>query len=437
MKNIYQLGAVALISATLSLATWEVSSTEAQLGNVNLFNKDDQQESITKQPINQLISQPSVDINAVVRGNNAFALDLYKQLRHQEGNFVFSPYSISVGLAMTYAGAEGQTATEISQVLRFPQQPESLHSALATLSAELNTSEEQGFQLMMANRLWGQKGFSFLNTFREITQNYYGAELEELDFVKYAPQARQTINQWVEQQTQNKVRNLIAANNLDSLTRLVLTNAIYFKGTWVNKFQVDQTEENRFSVTPDVQVDVPMMYQLNDRWELRSLELDNLQGLELPYVGNKIAMVILLPKQVDGLAAIEQQLTTDNLQNWLGSLSKGEGNLEIWLPKFKCDSKFDFEQVFSEMGMASAFDQASANFSGLNGKKDLFLENVIHKTVVEVDEFGSEVAAATAIPGGTRGRTTTFRADHPFIFMILDKNSGSILFLGRVVNPLS
>ncbi|MGB7444304.1 MAG: serpin family protein [Coleofasciculaceae cyanobacterium] len=446
MKNIYQLGVVAIASAALSLATWEVSSTEVQLRNVTFFNKDAQARSITRQPTNQLISQLPTDVNTVVQGNNAFALDLYKQLRDQEGNFVFSPYSISTGLAMTYAGAEGQTATEMSQVLRFPQQQESLHTAFAALRTELDTRDEDGFQLIMANRLWGQQGFSFLNTFREITQNYYGARLAEVDFITNTPQARQTINDWVEQQTQNKIKNLIAANNLNPMTRLVLTNAIYFKATWVSQFWVGGTQNEPFYVAPDVTVDVPMMYQKDSLWELRSSELENLKVLELPYVGKKIAMVILLPKQVDGLAAIEQQLTTDNLQNWLSSLSSiGEDdnydysvpNLEVWLPKFQCDSKFDLEEVLSEMGMASAFDQKSANFSGLNGKKDLFLKNIVHKTVVKIDESGSEGTAATAISGATRSSSPIFRADHPFMFLILDKNSGSILFLGRVVNPLA
>jgi serpin B len=370
----------------------------------------------------------------VVKGNNAFALDLYRQLRNQEGNLFFSPYSTSTALAMTYVGAKGQTATEMSKVLHFTLEQDSLHPAFASLMGMLNTKDKQGFQLSIANRLWGQQGYDFLKPFKQLTQDNYGAALEEVDFINATEETRRTINKWVEQQTQEKIQNLIAPNILNSLTRIVLTNAIYFKGTWVKQFNPAQTKNQPFTVAPGQQVDVPMMFQ---GASVGYAEFSNLQVLELPYVGKDTSMVILLPKNVDGLAELEQQLTPENLRTWLSSIRYGGCPEAIQLPKFRLNSAFEFKQVLSKMGMASAFDDDGADFSGMNGRKDLFLANVIHKTFVDVNEFGTEAAASTAVRGELRCRRGTFRADRPFIFLIRHIQSGSILFMGRVVNPVS
>lgn len=396
--------------------------------------------SAPKSPSSQLTSeQASAALKTVVSGNNAFALDLYSQLRDREGNLFFSPYSISTALAMTYAGARGQTATEMAKVLHFTLEQERLHAALAALSAKLNPTEQQVYQISVANRLWAQKGYSFLNSFLNLTKDNYGAGLEQVDFAHGAEQARISINSWAEQKTDRKIQNLIPQGLLNSEAKLVLTNAIYFKATWYSQFNPQNTKDQPFSITANQQVKVPMMYQ---EAALPYADLENLQVIELPY-GDiqsddepKLSLVILLPKQVDGLTVLEEQLTPENLDKWLASLRNDGQSVEIWLPKFKLASGIELKQVLSKMGMASAFMNGVANFSGMNGKQNLFIFAALHKAFVDLNEKGTEAAAATAVTTGTRGGSMTFRADHPFIFLIRDNQSSSILFLGRVVNPL-
>jgi serpin B len=372
----------------------------------------------------------------VVKGNNAFALDLYRQLCNQQGNLCVSPYSLSTALAMTYAGARGQTAIEMSEVLHFTLGQEDLHPAFAALRAKLDAQKQQGegIQLKIANRLWGQKGYDFLKPFIQLTRNYYGAELEEVDFKANTEQVRRTINKWVAQQTQEKIQDLIPPGTLNSLTRMVLTNAIYFKGSWLKPFNPAYTKNKPFTVAPGQQIDVPMMSQSA---RVGYAEFGELQVLELPYVGKKTSMVILLPKKVDGLAQLEQQLTPKKIQNWLwlSSINYSQYPTSIELPKFKVDAKFELKPVLSKMGMVSAFDDGAADFSGMNGRKDLFLKEAIYQTVVHVDELGTEAAGATAAMGELRCVGGNFSADRPFIFLIRDRESGSILFLGRLVNP--
>jgi serpin B len=384
----------------------------------------------------QQTSKQTAEVEAVVKGNNAFALDLYRQLRNPSGNLFVSPYSLSTALAMTYAGARGQTATEMSKVLHFTLGQEDLHPAFAALRTQLEVQKQQGegVQLKIANRLWGQQGYNFLQPFNQLTQDYYGAALEEVDFSGDTEKARRTINQWVAQQTQEKIKDLIPPAILNSLTRIVLTNAIYFKGSWLKPFNPTATKNKPFTVAPGQQVDVPMMSQSAS---VGYAEFGELQVLELLYVGEKISMVILLPKKIDGLTQLEQQLTPENIQNWLSSINYSQCPTSIQLPKFKVDAKFELKSVLSKMGMVSAFDEGTADFSGMNGSKDLFLREAIHQTLVNVDELGTEAAGATAVIGELRCGGGNFSADRPFMFLIRDKQSGSILFLGRVMNPMA
>lgn len=383
-------------------------------------------------------NQASADAKSVVFGNNAFALDLYRQLHNQKGNLFFSPYSISTALAMTYAGARGQTATEMANVLHLTLEQERLHSAFTALISGLNTSARV-YQLIIANRLWGQKGYGFLDTFLKTTQNHYGAKLEQVDFAGATEQTRTAINHWVEQKTQQKVQNLIREHILNQDTKLVLINAIYFKAAWFSPFNPNNTKNQPFTIAPNQQVNVPMMYQ---EAAVPYADLGDMQLLELPYgdsqldVEPRLSMVILLPSKADGLAELEQKLTPENLEKWLSSLGGEHGNIEIWLPKFKATSGVELKQVLSEMGMKSAFVPRVANFSGMNGKQNLFISAAIHKAFVDVNELGTEAAATTAAIVTERGGNGKFRADHPFIFLIRDTQSGSILFLGRVANPL-
>ncbi len=376
-----------------------------------------------------------VDKAPVVQGNTDFGLSLYAQLRSQEGNLFFSPLSLSLALAMTYAGARGQTAEQLAAVLHFPADQQQLHPAIAALSKDLHADRDtQGYQLSVANALWGQKGSRFREDFLTTTKTYYSAGLNEVDFRTAAEDARQTINAWVAQQTKDKIKDLIAPGVLDASTRLVLTNAIYFKGEWVSRFMKAQTKKEEFKVSADRQVTVPLMQQTGF---FKYFEGDNFQALELPYVGGTLSMVVLLPKKADGLAEFEHSLTAQNLSTWLPQLQQHE--VVVTLPKFKVTAALTLNEALSRLGMPLAFS-AAADFSGTSEEEALYISAVIHQAYVKVNEEGTEAAAATA--GVMRNLSASlppaiFRADHPFVFLIRDNSSGSILFLGRLVQPQS
>jgi serpin B len=309
-----------------------------------------------------------------------------------------------------------------------------LHSTFAALSKGLHAdSESQGYQLHVANALWGQKGCRFREDFLTTTKTYYGAGLNEVDFQTAAEEARQTINSWVEQQTKDKIKDLIPPGALDAFTRLVLTNAVYFKGDWLSPFMKSLTQEEEFKVSVDQHSTVPLMHQTEF---CKYFEGDGFQALELPYVGEKLSLVVLLPKTVDGLAEFERSLTAENLSKWLPQLQRRE--VQVTLPKFKVTGEFTLNEVLSRMGMPLAFS-AAADFSGMS-EETLYISAVIHKAYVDVNEEGTEAAAATGI--GMKALAlgpppAVFRADHPFVFLIRDNGSGSILFLGRLIQPQS
>lgn len=378
------------------------------------------------------------NLQSVVKGNNAFALELYAKLKAQEGNLFLSPYSISTALAMTYAGARGNTAAQMAKVLHFELEEARLHRAFQKLINQLNAQGKKGgYQLSVANALWGQKGYGFLKEFLDLTRKHYGAGLHELDFVGATEAARKTINAWVEKETKAKIKDLIKPGVLDTTTRLVLTNAIYFKGDWASKFKEERTRPEPFHLGSGKSVDVPLMRQTE---EFKYMEADGFQALELPYVGEHLSMVVLLPEKCDGLPALEKSLTRENLDKWLSQLRKQK--VHVFVPKLKMTCEFSLGEGLQAMGMTDAFG-GSADFSGMNGKKDLLISAVLHKAFVEVNEEGTEAAAATAVVMGLKAARGTipaaipiFRADHPFLFLIRDTRSKSILFLGRVMNPV-
>jgi serpin B len=392
----------------------------------------------------------NMDKEYIVKGNNEFAFDLYGRLRGKEGNLFFSPYSISTALGMTYCGARGQTETQMGAVLHFPfitkqtaelsisskliPDRQKFASTFGRIVKDLNNrGEKGGYELRVANALWGQRGYEFLEEFLELIKNNYNGRLNEVDFIGAAEAARQTINKWVEKKTNNKIKNLIQQGVLDSMTRLVLTNAIYFKGNWARQFEKDKTKDAPFTLADGEKVDAAMMNQTAD---FGYMETGSFQVLELPYVDNELSMIILLPKKIDGLDELEKTLTVENLSKWLKKLYKRE--VIVSVPKFKMTSQFSLASVLKSMGMTDAFS-SNANFSGINGKRDLFVSAVIHKAYVDVNEEGTEAAAATAVTIKLTSigpsRTPVFKADHPFMFLIRDNHSGSILFIGRVMNP--
>jgi serpin B len=400
----------------------------------------------------------SDDVKLVAAGNNRFALQLYQKLQSEGGNLFLSPYSISTALAMVYAGARGETREQMARVLSLATAGESpsaaRESSAATPPAGKTMTPEQvaqafgkiikdlnargagdKYELRVANALWGQQGYKFLPEFVTLVEREYGGKLQQVDFVKAAEQARQTINTWVEKQTNGKIKDLISPGVLDAMTRLVLTNAIYFKGNWASQFEKDQTQDGPFTLTDATTVQVAMM---NHQARFGYAETDALQMLEMAYAGEGLSMVVLLPKKMDGIAELGKELTADNLVQWLGQIRQRE--VIVVVPKFKMTSKFSLGQVLQSMGMTDALSD-KADFSGMTGNRDLFLSAVIHQAYVDVNEEGTEAAAATgAVIGITSvGPDTTpvFRADHPFLFLIRDKKTDSILFLGRVMNPKS
>ena len=398
------------------------------------------------------VPEKTTDTAVVVNGNNEFAFDLYAKLKDQKGNLFFSPFSISTALAMTYGGARGETAEEMAKTLHFTVDEVHLHPIFTSLNKELNgDGKSRGYQLSVANSLWGQKGYNFLPDFLKLLENNYGAEMNEADFKKAPEEARQNINKWVEKETHEKIKDLLKRGTLDESTRLVLANAIYFKGNWASQFKKDQTKDDAFRIAVDQKISVPMMCQ-KEKFEY--MEGDDFQALKLPYIGEDLSMVIFLPKQMDGLAKLEKSFG-GRLLRWLPRSTSIEV-VEVYLPRFRIEKDFGLKKTLSAMGMPLAFDGdpsdgKMADFSkmakfpatlfGGDPEAGFCISEVIHKAFVEVNEEGTEATAATAVTmagGGSaiQPEVKLFRANHPFIFMIRDNKSGSILFMGRVVNPM-
>ena len=380
---------------------------------------------------------------ALVRGNDAFALDLYGQLRQGDGNLFFSPLSISTALAMTYAGAEGDTAREMAKVLHFDLPADQLHATFHRLNAELlsrtsvlpGSNQAPDVQLFTANALWSQAGEPILADFRKRIEVNYRGGVNPIDFRGATDRARLTINAWVEEQTRGKIKDLLQPNALSPSTVLVLCNAIYFKALWSKPFATDHTRPDDFRLATGEKVRVDLMNQ-TDRFQY--LEESSFQAMELPYKGDSLGMVIFLPRSPDGLAAFESSLSPEKLDGWLARLSSSR--VDVTIPKFRLTGQFELKSALATLGMPSAFRGGVADFSGITGTRDFAISAVVHKAFVEVDEKGTEAAAATGIvmiTKGLVGAPKVFRADHPFFFLIRDLRNGSILFVGRLVRPES
>jgi len=373
---------------------------------------------------------PAGETSRVAADNNAFAADLYAKLAEGKGNLFFSPFSISTALAMTHAGARGQTAEQMAKALHFVLPQDKLHAAMGGLVRQLNEAgKQESAKLIVANALWGHRDFAFLKPFLAINDRYYQAGLRRVDFAS-PESARATINGWVADQTNQLIPELIQRGLIDAETRLVLTNAVYFKGTWLTQFEPKRTREQPFTLATGDKVQAPMMHRTG---HFGYAEAMGWQALELPYQGRELSMVVVLPRAHDGLPALEKVFTARFVAQRLRTRSR---KVVVMLPKFKLESSFGLSKVLASMGMPDAFTR-EADFSGMTGGRDLYISAVIHKAVVDVNEEGSEAAAATAVvPAPTNGgKRVGFRADHPFLFLIRHKPTGSILFLGRLVNP--
>lgn len=381
--------------------------------------------------------QPSAGRTSVVASNNAFAFDLYAKLREKDGNLVFSPTSISTAFGLASAGARDQTLTEIEKALHFDLPQDKLHPAFAELMKQLNgAGRERKFQLTIANALWGQKDYPFRADYLNLTRTYYGAGLQEVNFKDNPEEARKTINRWVEKETKDKIKDLLGDGSVTADTRLVLTNAIYFKSAWSKSFIESETKEESFHLGGGKKLDkVKLMHQTND---FSYYEGDTLQALALPYEGYELSLLVLLPKKPEGLPELEKSLTAAKVEEWVGKL-KGY-NVNVTLPKFKFSTDIQLNEPLQALGMRKAFEPNGADFSGMTGKRDLFLSAAVHKAFVDVHEKGTEAAAATGLTFSVTSAPlpkpkAVFRADHPFAFVIRENATGAVLFIGRVVNP--
>jgi serpin B len=372
------------------------------------------------------------DLAEVVKGNNAFAFDLYASVGAADGNVFLSPFSVAAALAMTYAGARGETAVQMEKTLHFNLAPVHLNHGFASLLKRFNTTDKD-YQLAVANALWGQQGMEFYPEFTESANNYYDAGFNQVDYMTNTEAARQTINDWVATKTNQKIIELIKPGILTNLTRLVLTNTIYFKGGWESQFDPGQTEEAPFTVSNEIKSNVPLMRQSA---YFQYAQTDQLQIVELPYRGDAIVMDILLPAFESDLTELESDLQLPQFQSLLAQLAMRE--VQVWLPRFKIAKAIRLNDQLQSLGMTDAFDAAKADFSGM-APFSLYITHVLHNAFVEVTETGSEAAAATGVIMGENatqsGKPVVFRADHPFFFVIRDRHFGSILFMGRVVDP--
>ena len=374
----------------------------------------------------------------LVEGNSAFAFELYQALKGEEGNLFYSPYSISLALAMTYTGARGETAEQMAATLKFMLEQERLHPAFNWLDAELAKRGEgaegkdgEGFRLNIVNAIWGQKDYEFLPDFLDVLAENYGAGLRILDFIMETEKSRLAINDWVSDQTEGRIEDLIPPGAIGALTRLVLTNAIYFNAAWEYPFDKKMTADGRFYLLDGGQVTVPMMKQTES---FGYTEGQGYQAVELLYDGGELSMVILLPE--DGkFEAFEDGLQAEQVEDIISGLQLTE--VTLTMPKFEFDSEFSLKDTLPEMGMPMAFS-SSADFSGMNGNRELSISDVLHKAFVAVDEAGTEAAAATAVIMELTAAPeppVEVTIDRPFIFLIRDIETGAILFVGRVMNP--
>ena len=423
---------ITVLVIVLLLAVASIQMAQPAAGEVLKSDK----ERITSPDVN-----PS-DQALLVEGNSAFAFELYQklveQLEGQEANLFYSPYSISLALAMTYDGARGETAEQMADTLQFLLEQASLHPAFNWLDAELAKRGEgaagkdgEGFRLNIVNAIWGQKDYEFLPAFLDVLAENYGAGLRILDFITETEKSRLAINDWVSDQTEGRIEDLIPPGAIDALTRLVLTNAIYFNAAWEHPFDEKMTADGPFYLLEGGQVSVPMMKQTES---FGYTEGEGYQAVELQYDGGELSMVVFLP-EAGQFEDFEKTLNAQQVDAIISDLRHIE--VALTMPRFEFDSEFSLKDTLAGMGMPIAFS-SSADFSGMTGMRELSISDVMHKAFVAVDEAGTEAAAATAVIVGLTAvpePLVEVTVDRPFIFLIRDIETGAILFVGRVLNP--
>ncbi|XP_062933358.1 serpin B10 [Cynocephalus volans] len=389
---------------------------------------------------------------------NQFALEFSKMLAESaEGkNIFFSPWGISTSLAMVYLGSKGPTAAQMAQVLQFNRDqdvkshPESekkkegefnlgkveeIHSDFQTLISEI-LKPSNAYILKTANRIYVEKTYPFHNKYLEDIKTYFGADPQSVNFLEASDHIRKEINSWVESQTEGKIPNLLPNDSVDSMTRMVLVNALYFKGIWEHQFLVQNTTEKPFRINKTTSKPVQMM-SMKEKLEVFHIEKPQAMGLELCYESGDLSLLILLPEDIGGLEELEKAITYENLSEWTSADMMELCNVQLHLPKFKLDESYDLKSTLIRMGMSDAFSQSRADLSGMSSERNLYLSNVFHKAFVEINEEGTEATASTGVEVDfrIRLRSIEFNADHPFLFLIRHNKTNSILFYGRFCSP--
>uniref|UniRef100_A0A7N6AT11 Leukocyte elastase inhibitor n=1 Tax=Anabas testudineus TaxID=64144 RepID=A0A7N6AT11_ANATE len=391
--------------------------------------------------VNAPVTDTMASSTPLTKANTSFSLDLAKKLGDNDktANIFYSPFSISSALAMVMLGARGNTATQMSECLKPQDCQDDLHAHFAQLLSELNKPDAP-YSLSVANRLYGEKSYQFVEEFLAKTRKHYSAELEPVDFKTKADEVRVNINNWVDKQTHGKIKDLLAQGTLNSMTILLLVNAIYFKGSWNERFREDSTVDAQFRINKNDTKMVKMMCQKND-FPLASIPEAACQILEMPYKGKVLSMLIFLPNEIEddttGLEKLEKELTYEKFEEWTHPAKMFKTEVEVKLPRFKLEATYDLNEVLKSMGMVDVFDDTKSDLSGISLTKDLFLSKVVHKAFVEVNEEGTEAAAATAvmITACAFRIPASFNADHPFLFFIRHNPTKSVLFAGRYSSP--
>ncbi len=386
----------------------------------------------------------STRTSALVGGLNDSAFDLYRSaVKGEEGNLIYSPYSIAMAFSMVYAGARGETEAQMAEVLGFlPREKHhpsanALERHIASLGADASRAGEgqgEAFRLNNANAVWGQQGYPFLDAYLRTLAEQYGAGVRTVDFRADPERGRKLVNDWVADQTEGHIRDILAPGIINELTRLVLANAVYFKATWLYPFEEQATKDEPFTLLDGRRATVPMMTQTMD--PVPYAEGKGYQAIVLPYTGGTAEMVVILPKQ-GRFEAVEAGLSTDFLKRVRATARRG--NATVTMPRFDFESGIDLPRIFQGMGMPAAFRPDVADFSGIAGNKELYISAAIHRATITADEKGTEATAATVIVGqvssGLATQPVHLTIDRPFIFAIVDRETGTILFLGRVMNP--
>ncbi len=380
--------------------------------------------------------QPSkYTIESLAESNNLFAADLFKQIQSKSENLIFSPYSIGTVLAMIYSGSGGKTASEMSEVLYFPAQEllDPVESGMRESMLAADTM--QGTDFRLANAIWAQEDFSFLPDYLARVEKYYDAPLSLMDFVETSnrEESRKTINHWVEEKTNNRIQDLIQPGILDASTRLVLTNAIYFNGGWMFPFDKAATSPSLFHTSKQESIKTDFMHQTRS---YPYYEDEEIQAISLPYKNKRMALMIILPKSIEGWRLISQVINYERINLVISGM--GTREVRLALPKFRSELQINLRQELTSMGMGTAFSR-HADLSGMTGEENLYVDEVIHKAFIEVNEMGTEAAAATAAIIGLKSSLSDdpvrFNADHPFVFFLLDRQTSCIIFTGRLVKP--